>query len=144
MTIPFHHRHIQFNGNTRLDSRLLNNGKEWMAWWYVGIVKNKKSESQPDVLVCFREVVNGGVSSEVAYANVQLTMLGQVRIGSVWKDGVCIKKVEFETQIFDVDFTQNTWQLNSFKSASRNRIATPFDQNFYPLEYQSNGLPTLC
>lgn len=143
MTIPFRHKLIQFNGNARIDSPLLNNDKEWMAWWYVGLVKNKKAESQPNVLVGFRELINGAVSDKVAYANIQVTMLGQVRIGSVWKRGICIKQVDFETQVFNVDFTQNSWQLNSFKAANTNRKDLPFDQSFYPLEYQNNDKTSL-
>lgn len=143
MTIPFRHKLIQFNGNARIDSPLLNNDKEWMAWWYVGLVKNKKAESQPNVLVGFRELINGAVSGKVAYANIQVTMLGQVRIGSVWKRGVCIKQVDFETRVFNVNFTQNSWQLNSFKAANTNRKDLPFDQSIYPLEYQNNDKTSL-
>ncbi|MBY0463191.1 MAG: hypothetical protein K2Q34_08425 [Alphaproteobacteria bacterium] len=138
MTIPFDHHFTKVNSSTRLDSKLLNNGKEWIAWWYVGIVKNKLAETQPHVLVAFREVLADGLSEEVFHQKIQVTMLGQVKIGSVWKDGFCIKQAQFEHEIFDVDFTYRTWQTNSFKSASADKKPAPFIQSIYPLEYQSN------
>ena len=138
MTIPFNHHFTKINSSTRLDSTLLNNGKEWITWWYVGIVKNKRAETQPHVLVAFREVLADGLSEEVFHQNIQITLLGQVRVGSVWKDGFCIKQAEFAHEMFDVDFTHRAWQTNSFKSASDNKKSAPFSQSIYPLEYQNN------
>lgn len=138
MTIPFNHRFTKVNSSKRLDSKLLNNGKEWVTWWHVGLVKNKRAETQPYVLVAFREVLPGGLSDKVYHQNIQATLLGQVRVGSVWKDGFCIKQAEFAHEMFDVDFTHRAWQTNSFKSASDNKKSAPFSQSIYPLEYQNN------
>lgn len=72
----------------RLDGILSGNDKDWMAWWYCGIYKNRKADSQPNALVAFRELLNSNsLSDNIIYRLIPLTALGQVRVGTVWRHG---------------------------------------------------------
>lgn len=138
MPIPFNHNLKEVNGTVRLHLPKLTNGKSWMAWWYCGVQKNKIAETQPHVLVAFRELVNGTVSDKPVLQSVLLDLLGQVRLGSVWKDGLCTHQAKFDTVEFDVDFTYKTWKTNSFLHASQEKDNLPFPLSVYPLEYPND------
>ncbi len=79
----------------RLKSDLGKNDREMMAWWYCGIYKNPVADSQPHVLVAFRELKSDGLEEKVVLRRVPLTTLGQVRIGSIWKNHECRSEAAF-------------------------------------------------
>jgi hypothetical protein len=114
---------------------LKNNGAEWMAWWYCGIYKNQKAKSQPKVLVAFKEII----SEKIFLKQVPLTALGQITVGSIWKDGSCRSEVVFTTEDFvDLDFSPDGWQLTSFNSAFKNDIDPPYPFSIHPLQYKTD------
>lgn len=107
-----------------------------LAWWYTGVMKNKRDAHQPIVCVAFRKLLaNSQLSDSIVLKNVPLTALGQVRLGSIWKDGRCTSMVQFEEELFDVDFSTVGWQFTSFLDASHNHQLPPYPAGIYPLEY---------
>ena len=110
----------------RLDSSLPGNNKDWMVWWYCGVFKNRKADSQPNALVAFRQLLNSGsLSDEVNYRRVPLTTLGQIRVGTVWRDGQCQAETVLDNEKFTVDFTKENWKLTSFRQAAEEGSLQP-------------------
>lgn len=138
MPIPFNLTIKEVNGEVRLKLPKLAAGKSWIAWWYCGIQKNKNAETQPHVLVAFREFVDGGLSDKHTTQRVLLDALGQVRIGSIWKDGLCTHQAQFNTALFDVDFTYQTWKTASFFQASREKVLAPYPPTLHKLDYPND------
>jgi hypothetical protein len=103
---------------------------DWIAWWYCGLQKNPRAESQPLVLVGFRRLIGNEMSDEVIKRQVALDQLGQMRIGTIWRNGKSEESVIFTTEIFNVNFTRNKWSFTSFKTANPDN--PPFPQERYP------------
>tara|TARA_R110001592_G_scaffold255672_1_gene519442 strand:- start:4336 stop:6150 length:1815 start_codon:yes stop_codon:yes gene_type:complete len=123
----------------RLKEQLIGNTKKWIVWWYCGIYKNPKAESQPNVLIGFRELSEDGtLSDHLIYRRLPLTTLGQVRIGTVWLEGICLQEVVYDTQKFDVDFTQGSWQITSFQLTTKSEQPPPYPMSIYPLKYEQD------
>lgn len=109
--------------------------KNWMAWWYCGINNNFNVRDQPLVVVGFRELRDGYLSDNVELGRVLLTDLGQVTIGSVWRNGICNLTVEWDLFDFDVDFTPGNWRDVSFNDAVTKGIASPYPLDLHPLAF---------
>lgn len=135
MSIPFNLKIKPTAKTVRIDTPLKDNHTEWVAWWYGGIYKNRKANSQPNVIVGFREIFDGAVSDEVICRYIPLTALGQVTVGSIWKDGVCRSGVDFTVQDFDIDFRSDGWQLTSFQHAFKNNLEQPYPLEIHALQY---------
>lgn len=138
MPIPFHFKLKRVPGEIRLKNNMAGNSTEWMAWWYCGFYKNQLAKSQPNVLVAFREFSSGMLSDNFILRRVPLTSLGQVRIGTVWKDSMCRYKAVFDEKKFSVDFTKNAWKFTSFQKTNRDGAPAPYPQDIYPLQYEKD------
>lgn len=138
MPIPLNHKLKRITKEVRLKNNLFGNDTEWIAWWYCGIYKNRSAESQPNVLVAFRELSASGLSDVVIPRRVPLTSLGQVRIGTVWKDSVCRSEAVFDTAKFLVDFNKGTWKFTSFQKTAKENVQEPYPLNIHLLEYEAD------
>lgn len=135
MPIPLKQELKRVQKVVTLKNSLFGNDMEWMTWWYCGIFKNRSAESQPSVLVAFRPLASGVLSDEMIYRRLPLTSLGQVRVGTVWKDSICVSEAVFEEAKFCVDFTKGRWRFSSFHEAIRRNGMLPFPQANYPLRH---------
>lgn len=123
----------------RLAEYLTGNTKKWMVWWYCGIYKNSKANSQPNVLVAFRELSEAGeLSDDLIFRRIPLTALGQARVGTVWLNGVCQQEAIYDTKTFDVDFSQGNWQITSFQLTAKAELTPPYPMSIYPLKYDQD------
>lgn len=123
----------------RLKKELYGNTKKWIAWWYCGVYKNPKANSQPNALVAFRELSDAGdLSDHLILRPVPLTALGQVRVGTVWLDGICQQEVVYDTSTFHVDFSQGGWQITSFQLTTKVELPPPYPMPIYPLKYDQD------
>lgn len=136
--IPLNHKLNPIRKEVRLKNNLTGNDKDWVVWWYCGIYKNQKSDSQPNVLVAFREVLGDSLSDNVILRRVPLTSLGQLRIGTVWCDSMCRAETVFNTGVFDVDFSTEGWKFTSFHKMAQNGQQAPYPYDIYPLQYQED------
>ncbi len=110
-----------------------------VVWWYCGLYKNQKDNSQPLVLIAFRKLLSlQKLSDEIIYQRIPLTALGQFRIGTVWEDGVCWESMTFDSQIFDVDFTPCGWTLTSFQHKYHHNLPPPYPPNIHPLLHEKD------
>lgn len=123
---------VRFKGN------LGKNDTAMIAWWYCGIYKNSAADTQPSVLVAFRELLPDGLADEVVFRRVPLTALGQVRIGSIWKDQRCRSEAAFEIRRFDITISRGQWRIVSFDEAVRNGSNLPYPPDIHPLQYNSD------
>jgi hypothetical protein len=135
MPIQFPYEINTISSEIRIDGLELDHNKSWFVWWYCGIFKNKRAGSQPHVLVAFREIVETSISDRVFHCRVLLTLLGKLRIGTIWKSGRCIGEIQFAQETFEVDFTQKKWNFDSFYDAFYNYYPEPYPLEIYPLAY---------
>lgn len=133
MSIPFAFSLRQITKEIRLDT-LSKDEDPMMVWWPAAINKMAHG-TQPSVVVAFRKIIDGTLSDVVTHRSVLLTAMGQLRTGTVWQNGQCISEVQYEEELFDVDFSPRGWRLTSFEEAFQEREQSPFPQNIYPLKY---------
>lgn len=108
---------------------------ESIACWYCGVYKNTKSSWQPSVLVGFRKMQSGNMSDDMDMRRIPITAMGQVELGTIWANGVCSAKADYEVHDFDIDFRPSGWSLASAYESFENNTAPPFPRNIYPLRY---------
>ena len=77
--------------------------------WYNELKKNDRANSQPSVVVSFREYDSQGLFGRIRSAPVSITNLGQLRLGSVVTDGRCRSRLKLPSEIFSVDFSSTGW-----------------------------------
>lgn len=137
MPIPFTYKFKRISKAVRLKNSLSDNDADWMVWSYCGIYKNRSAESQPNVLIAFRELSSDKLSDNVIYKRVPLTSLGQLRIGTVWKESMCRAEaiLDFPEDPFLVDFTKGSWKLTSFHDAFKEDSPPPYPESIYPLHH---------
>lgn len=137
---------IHFEQNLRKTSKPINlvdnlthDKRTLVAWLYCGIYKNIKSDSQPNVLVAFRELIDSNeLSDHLIFYRVPLTSLGHVRIGSIWNGGVSNVEIKYKTERFSVDFNKIGWRLNNFLKSNEDGITKPYPMDIYPLQYDND------
>lgn len=136
MPIQFNHEIQNVVRKIDLSKQLNGNDSDWIVWWYAGIYRNYKQNSVPNITVVFRKIINDKLSDEFILKVIPISYLGQVRIGSIWKDGRCNRQVAFDKLNNSiVDFSESAWKFNSFQEALSTGKATPYPNNIYPLQY---------
>lgn len=134
MPIPFNYEIKKIVRKTDISKNLKDNNSEWVAWRYCGIFKNFKAHSVPLITVAFRELTNKALSDIEILRTIPINILGQVRLGTIWKNGKCNSMAVFESfNSVVVDFTEEQWRLNSFYDSSNNNKTTPYPHSLYPL-----------
>lgn len=129
-TFPLRHLIESTQQVVRPRLRLPNPDSDWVAWWYSGVRKNEAANSQPLALVGFRELISGHLSEKVIFRNVPFAALGQMRLGTIWKNDISRSRLKFEEKSFDVSFLEGKWKRSSFKAS------TPFPhKEIHPLAY---------
>jgi hypothetical protein len=142
MPIPLKYKFRRLTTVVRLKESLGASDETLIAWWYAGFYKNRKDVSQPHVLVLFRRVAAGQLSDEVIQKRVPLVALGQIRIGSVWRNDRCNAEAIFDEETFTVNFTGGTWRFTSFKDAIYRGAAAPYPMDVHKLliDHDNNWL----
>lgn len=110
--------------------------KDIVVWWYGGIKKNTRAGSVPYATVFFRELDSLDVPGKTIQIPIGLTSLGLLRIGSIWREGVCRSEASLRTEEFHVDFTYGKWSFISPWQEWQNGSDNPIDQNLYPLYFE--------
>lgn len=135
MAIPITFKQRRIIGEIRNLDIQKDNKVDWIVWWYCGIYKNPIAESQPKALIAFREIHPDGLSDQINLRRVQLTALGQMRVGTIWKNGMCRAEAIYDDAVFHVDFTQGRWKFKSFSDAAEHNESPPFPLNIHLLRY---------
>lgn len=140
MSIPFQYKHKSVKGIIRnKDHPLFDDDSYWVVWWHGGIVKNHSAQTQTYIKVAFRKAFSfNELSDAIRHQNVCISTLGQLRIGSIWRNNVCVGQYIFDTEDFDVNYSQNFWRINSFELAHKNNEQPPFNQERFKLEWEND------
>ena len=128
----------RFENNIRIDLKLPNESSQWLVWSYCGYKKNIRANSQPNVLVAFREIREENLLSDVVIREVAMTLLGKMRVGTIWRNGLCNSIVAYSKEYFSVNFSQNGWRFSSFSFPNRRRSNSPYPYELYPLKYSDD------
>ncbi|QYG09823.1 hypothetical protein [Janthinobacterium sp. PAMC25594] len=140
MPIQFKHKFKKISTVIRIKGTLDFGNDAMVAWWYSGFYKNPKDNSQPHVLVHFREYISPGViGDKIAHRRIPLTSLGQVRVGTVWKNDRCKGELDLEPTKFSLNFNEDGWRFTSLSEARRKHLAPPFQQSLYKLERENDA-----
>lgn len=124
--------------NTRNEINALNcRNTTLLAWWYCGIYKNTRDQSQPLVLVAFRTRISDKIySDELVYRYISIALLGQIRIGSLCQDNRVIGYATYEARDFDLLYARGGWWFTSFEKAAGAGRPPPFPLNTYRISHE--------
>lgn len=135
MPIPFSQKLKRISKVVKLETSLPKD-RNWMAWWYCGLIKNRIDNTQPLAYVGFRELLNNNhLSDEVKLQAIPLTALGQVRLGTIWQNNLCQAEAIRQAETFSVNFTRPNWRFTSFGLSANEGVAPPYPVDIYPLAY---------
>ena len=94
----------------------------WVAFWYRHLRPRPAEDVQPQVNVSFRNLDSSDPRCAFRTARVAVTALGQLRLGSVLKDGCLSKEFELPSRRFSVEFTPDSgkqWISTELLSSAR-------------------------
>lgn len=90
----------------------------------------------PRVVVSFRQLHDNGTLGNFHSSVVALTSLGQLRIGSVWKNKLSRDQVQFTRQMFEVGFRGDDWTRAHSSAKHRGETRSELiPQGVYPLRF---------
>lgn len=120
-----------------LDDPCLNHDPgNLVVWWYGPITKNTKAQTVPKVVVFFRRLDDYGKLGQIIRRETAITHLGLLRIGSVWKNGICNSRIEFQKRKFDVSFSSDGWKIISpYENVYNDGLDNPIPSNDYKLHF---------
>lgn len=117
--------------------------KKFVAWWPTYFRRNINFRWVPQVRVLFREIRNNHISQSVTPIDLPFDALDYVKIGTVWKNGICESKAVLESSEFDIDFNDSGWRLTSCKKEFVSGTEAPFPQFLHPLQFGNNDITPL-
>jgi hypothetical protein len=125
-------------GRARILKLIQPEHRELVVWWYGGIKKNQNAQTDPEIVVFFRVVESDGTLGDFVLKSIALTHLGLLRIGTIWKDGLCDSEIVLQKQNrIHVDFTPGAWDhVSPSQNIAGNPSLIPYDD--YPLRYRND------
>lgn len=116
----------------RLTNLVPSTRESYSAWWYGRVIENKRDRSQPKIEVLFREVDCKGTPLERTLVRpVNIAMLGQVPLGSIWREGREIGDIPMDHRRFKVDFSPHGWDMlpSLHKNAPKHYLIPPYSHS---------------
>jgi len=105
--------------------------------WYCGLKRNVTAPSELKIVVCFRHF---GRIESFQFHDVGVTHIGQLKIGSNWKNQKLVDEKTFEERIFEVNGDENGWQVVNTWS-----LISPSDNGWLiPSQVHNLGDKTNC
>lgn len=106
---------------------------ELIVWWYGHFLNMRPSQSIRYVEVIFRQLRGDVPGAFVSYP-VAVGHLGQLRVGSIWREGRCVAEAKTQPWEFSkVNFSEGKWSFTSRKSAGALGLPLPFSDQDYAL-----------
>jgi|GEM_PF-2687118 hypothetical protein len=129
----------EFDSYTQIELKdVLPPNKYWLVWWYGGIRKNVKDNTQPLVKIVFREFFpnENRLSEEVYYRDICIAYLDQVQIGTICKNNMAIGCIKFERKTFKLNISEKSYDFISINDCCKNNVTLPFPSSLYKLSYK--------
>jgi hypothetical protein len=118
-------RHLAFKGGPPGD---------YVVWWYGAVLKNRRTQSLPNVVVWFRKLLPDGTLTSGFRREVGITDLGLLQIGTIWNEWSCNRRLALHEHEFSVDFSPGRWRLTSQREHHLSNGTPLISQSAYPLE----------
>lgn len=108
-----------------------------LVWWYGPIFNNRSERSIPLVKVHFKQLFND-IPGPNTSAIVPLSSLPHYRIGTIWRDGLCVSDTTLtsDPEYFEIDFDEGGWSTTCRAELVQQNEARIFHHDEYPLKYQ--------
>lgn len=116
---------LDITDNLVVDDIAAENTTPWIVWWHIGIYKNRQAYSEPKVHVAFYQLNGTALSERPILRSIPLTLLGRMRVGTVWLHGRLTQAAQFEERIFNVNFDENQWNFTSCSNPYGGRAPYP-------------------
>lgn len=111
--------------NLVVDDIAAENTTPWIVWWHIGIYKNRQVYSEPKVHVAFYQLNGTALSGRPILRSIPLTLLGRMRVGTVWLYGRLTQAAQFQERTFTVNFDENQWNFTSCSNPYGGRAPYP-------------------
>lgn len=113
----------------------------WVAWWYCDALRAWASEKDVNLRVAFRQLLPNNSFSDFDWKEIPIAELGNVKLGSAWRNGFLVGQTILEARMIHVEFRPGKWWLTSFEHAKSEEDPPPFFRDEYPAYHMDdNGL----
>lgn len=102
--------------------------------WYGANARARTQGDVPTIYVWFRPLYRDGQFGRFVYQRMAATFLGQLRIGSIWRNGFSTHELELAEFIYTGSYMRSQWE--DIVWAQKQRGLIPADR--YPLPYAHN------
>lgn len=116
---------LHITDNLVVDDIAAENTTPWIVWWHIGIYKNRQAYSEPKVHVAFYQFNGTALSGRPILRSIPITLLGRMRVGTVWLHGRLTQAAQFEERTFTVNFDENQWNFTSCSNPYGGRAPYP-------------------
>lgn len=122
---------MPYTSNANIQTLRLPSNKTYVAWWYGGLLENTTNKTCPHVIVTFIEIDDDGcvIPQEYKRDTLSLTHLGQVRLGTLWRNKRCVGVIDYPVRKLKLNVNPGEYSITTCESKPA------FDQRFYPLEF---------
>lgn len=103
-----------------------------VVWWYGPVERNTRANSVPLVRVLFQCPDKTGEHDRWLPRSVALPHIGLLRVGSVWRKGICVDDGKRRGETFDLDFSDGGWSCVSPSSAIARDLVSQLDSTEHP------------
>jgi hypothetical protein len=107
---------------------------DYVVHWYGANSHARTIGDVPTIYVWFRLLFRDGQFGGLVYQRMASTFLGQLRIGSIWRNGISTHELEFDEFKFNVLYKRSNWDDVVWMQKHPGLI--PADS--YPLPYNGN------
>lgn len=108
-----------------------------IVWWPGAVLKNKRTESLPHVVVWCRQLMPNGSVGSFFRVDAGITDLGLLQIGTIWEGKACKQQIAFEQEKFEVDFSPGNWRLTDQREHYDLTGRALIPEDAYPLYYKA-------
>ncbi|WP_139093373.1 hypothetical protein [Delftia sp. JD2] len=93
----------------KIDRHALPKDVDYVLLWYGANARSRSPGEVPRIYVWFRPIDQNGTLGKWLSLRVPMNLLGQMRIGSIWRNGISSRQLKFTELHFKGSFDANHW-----------------------------------
>ncbi|MPT04318.1 MAG: hypothetical protein E2582_08845 [Delftia sp.] len=97
----------------KIDRHGLPKNIDYILLWYGANARSRSEGEVPDIYVWFRLIDQNGNLGRWFSLRVPMTLLGQLRIGSIWRNGISSRQLKFTELHFKGHFDASHWSCTT-------------------------------